>query len=101
MHEVQALGKREGKAEREEAGQRPLVQARATLPEGQAETHPQEGADEEQVVEVGEDPDLPRRPADERQLEGKDAERGQADLHEHGPSCRVARRHSQAIASLG
>jgi hypothetical protein len=70
------------------------------LAKGEAETHPQEGADEDQVVEVGEDPDLARHPTDEGQLEREDPERGYADLHERGLSSRAVPDLTQAVSSV-
>ena len=63
-----------------------MLQLRPPDSERDAESHAEEGGHEGEVVEVGEDTHLLRRPADERQLEHQDRERGQRDLQRDGPA---------------
>ena len=45
------------------------------LGDTEAQPHPEEGCDQDEVAEVGENPNLAREPSDEREFEREKAER--------------------------
>ena len=74
-YEIQLLRKSHGDGQHEQRGKRQMNQARQTLPKGHTDAHAEKYTDEDHVVEIGEDPHLRRRPANDRQLKGQNAER--------------------------
>ena len=82
--EAEAIGEGEGDAHQGQQGQRRAPETRPSPADDEPDAHPQEGADEHDVGEVGEDADLPGHPADQRQLEGEDAEGADGDLEQRG-----------------
>ncbi len=79
VHQREFLRQGERDGERQDQRQGEVGQPGAALPERHAATHAEKGADQHDVVEVGEDADLAGGPADQRQLERQDPERGDRD----------------------
>lgn len=75
LGEPQKLGRCSRDTQHQHGGQDPVPERTPLLGDTEAQPHPEEGCDQDEVAEVGENPNLAREPSDEREFEREKAER--------------------------